>query len=189
MINLCAVLLNKACKILTRLVQFFYPMPQNKELRDLAIREKVRIRKSTDADFNFIISSWLKTYKYSGPHVRKMLDRIYYEAYEPIVKDLIKRSDIYVACLREDPDVIVGYLALERSQDKDVIHFCLIKDLWQKMGVATYLAHAAQPKEITYFTHWTNPIESIVNKIPYLYQPFLISGALNETKVRNSAAG
>lgn len=125
-------------------------------------------------DFNYVISSWLKTFKYSGPHVRRMRDQDYYLAYEPIIKRLITKSDVYVASLREEPDVIVGYLAIERHQDYDVIHFTLVKDLWQKMGVGRYLIEAVEPKFTTYFTHWTSPIQSLINKIPFIYNPFLI---------------
>lgn len=141
----------------------------------VSIKDKVKVRPMGDADFNFIINSWLKTYKYSGPAVKRMLDRVYFETYEPIVKTLIRRSDVYVACLRDDPEIIVGYLAIERTKNHDVIHFCLVKDLWQKMGVATYLIEAADPRPDTYFTHWTNPIQSIINKVTYLFNPFLIT--------------
>lgn len=140
----------------------------------LSIQDKVRIRPMVDSDFNFIINSWLKTYKYSGPHVKRMLDRVYYEFYEPKVKDLIKRSDVYVACLREEPEVIVGYLAIERKDEHDIIHFCLVKDLWQKIGVARYLLEAAAPVHPTFFTHWTSPMQSLINKIDFVYNPFLI---------------
>ena len=146
-------------------------MPPSQEL---AIKDKIKIRPMTEGDFNFVISSWLKSYKYSGTAVRRMIDRVYYDAYEPIVKSLIKRSDVYIACLRSDPDAIVGYLAIERVEDHDIIHYCNIRDIWQKMGIASYLIEAAQPQNMTYFTHWTSPIQSLIHKIPYVYQPFLI---------------
>lgn len=126
------------------------------------------------SDLNFILSSWLKTYKYSGPTVRRMFDRVYYEVYEPKVKELIKRSDVYIASLREDEDVIVGYLAIERLTDRDIIHFCAVKDSWQKMGIARQLIDAARPQPSTYYTHWTSPMVSLSHKIPYIFQPFLI---------------
>lgn len=137
------------------------------------IDQKIKIRAMRDSDFNFIINSWLKTYKYSGPHVRRMLDSLYYEYYEPKVKELIRRSDIYIACLREDEDVIVGYLAIEPKETFDVIHFVLVKDLWQRMGIGHHLLCAAAPKLKTYFSHWTSPMQSLVNKYPFVYNPFL----------------
>lgn len=128
-----------------------------------------------DGDFNFIISSWLKTYKYSGPLVKRMRDRDYYETYEPIVKRMIAKSDMFIACQREEPDIIVGFLAIERHKEHDVIHFTLVKDLWQKIGVGKYLLTAAEPKMKTYFTHWTSPMESLSHKFPqFTFNPFLI---------------
>jgi hypothetical protein len=138
------------------------------------IDDLIRIRTMKASDFNFIINSWLKTYKYSGPHVRRMLDSEYYPAYGPVVETLINRSDVYIACLREDPDVIVGYLAIENKQSHDIIHFALVKELWQKMGVGKYLLTAANPKGLTYFTHWTSPVLSLVNKYNFIFNPFKI---------------
>lgn len=148
-------------------------MPQNHA--DTSLRETILIRPMKDSDFNYVINSWLKTYKYSGPSVRRMRDQDYYPAYEPIVKRLIQSSDVYIASLREEPDVIAGYLSIERHTNHDIIHFLLIKDLWQKMGIARYLIQASDPKHTTYFTHWTSPIESLIHKIPFHYQPFLIT--------------
>lgn len=138
--------------------------------------EKVRIRTMQDKDFNFIINSWLKSYKYSGSAVRRMRDSDYYIAYEPIVKVLIQRSDIYVACLREEPEVILGYIAVEPAEvgTTDVIHYLLVKDLWQRIGIGKYLLQAADPGPQSYFTHWTSPMDSLANKITYRYNPFLI---------------
>jgi hypothetical protein len=134
----------------------------------------IRIRAMKPSDFNFVINSWLKTYKYSGPHVRRMLDSEYYPAYGPVVESLIKRSDVYIAALREDTDVIIGYLALEPHANEDIIHFALVKDVWQKKGIGKLLLTAANPKRKTYFTHWTSPVQSLVTKYDFIYHPFKI---------------
>lgn len=135
------------------------------------IKETLKIRPMDEGDFNFVINSWLKTYKYSGPF-KRVADRIYFDHYEPKVKTLIKKSDVYIACLKEDPAVIIGYLAIERK-GSDIIHFCLVKDLWQKMGVAKYLLETAEPSRHASYTHWTDPMNSLSNKVTYTFNPFL----------------
>jgi hypothetical protein len=136
--------------------------------------DKIRIRAMQPSDFNYVINSWLKTFKYTGPSVQRIRDYEYYQSYEPIVKSLIKRSDVFIACLREEPEIIIGYLAIERQQDLDLIHFVQVKNLWQNIGIGRYLLQAAHPQLITYFTHWTNPVDSLVNKFNFTYNPYLI---------------
>lgn len=139
------------------------------------IIEKIRIRAMIPSDFNYIINSWLKNYKYSGLMVSRMRDKEYYPAYGPIIERLMKRCDVYVACLREDEDVVIGYLAIERKSECDIIHYILIKELWQKMGVGRYLLQAADPKpNCCFITHWTNPVQSLINKFSVIYNPFLV---------------
>lgn len=135
----------------------------------------IQIRVMKDEDLNFVISSWLKSYRYSTD-IQRVRDSEYYDTYQTLVKSMIKRSDVYVACLREDEDVLVGYLAIERK-DFDIIHYVFVKDLWRKIGVAKYLLRAAEPRSGTKFTHWTSPIESISNKYEhFIFNPFLIYG-------------
>jgi len=153
-------------------------MPPN--LDDLI--QKIKIRPMHGGDFNFVINSWLKSFKYSGPMVVRMTDSLYYKAYEPIVKRLITGSNVYIACLRDEPDALVGYLVIEQGLGPDIIHYVLVKDLWQKMGVATYLIKAAEPAPDSLFTHWTNPMNSLINKVTYKYQPFLTGGDHGRTK-------
>lgn len=136
------------------------------------LQELIKVRAVRDTDVNFILNSWLKTYKYSGQSVRRVPDSIYFAHYEPLLKKIIKRSDVYVAALREDEDVIVGYLVIERKAELDFLHWLLVKDLWQRMGVGSLLLRAAEPKVKTRFTHWTNPIDSLANKFPFAYDPF-----------------
>lgn len=126
------------------------------------------------SDFNFVIASWLKTFKATGSGFKQMRDSEYFETYEPIVKDLIKRSDIFIACLREEQDAVVGFLAIERKEERDVLHYILVKDIWKRMGIGRYLLKAADPRPQTRFTHWTSPVQSLLNKFPqFIYNPML----------------
>jgi len=127
-----------------------------------------------DTDLNFVLNSWLKTFKYSGQSVKRVRDSLYYEFYEPLVKRLVAASDVYIACLRDDEDVVVGYLAIERRDDFDVIHFMAVKQPFQRMGVGHFLLRAAEPRQRTFFTHWTEPCNSLVNKFPFTFNPFLL---------------
>lgn len=137
--------------------------------------EKIKIRPMADGDTAFVMSSWLKNYKYSGLAVSRMRDSEYFTSYQPIVEKLVTISDIYVASLREDTDVIIGYLAIQRLTESDIIHYIFVKEHWRKVGIARLLINAAAPKSTTYFTHWTDPMNSLSSKNPhFIYNPLKI---------------
>lgn len=50
----------------------------------------------------------------------------------------MQRHDVYVrvCCLREDPDVILGYAICEGDH---ILHYVHVKEAWRKFGIATSL--------------------------------------------------
>ena len=105
-----------------------------------------------DDDRAYVISSWLNSYAEVGRRQR-VVDRaskdvldeggefrgtqrsVYFALYEPIVKQLLARSTVAVATLPENPDVVLGWMAIE----DDVLHYLLVKPRWRKLGIAKWL--------------------------------------------------
>ncbi len=110
------------------------------------------LRAMREADRNYILSSWIKSYasrsldaRDYGAHRRE-----FYDDYAPVVRDLLARSQIIVACLREEPDVVVGWAAIEG----DALHYVLVKPRWRRLGVARWMLtdFAALPVVVTHRT-------------------------------------
>lgn len=87
-------------------------------------------------DRNYILSSWTRSYAGRAREAREYatLDA-FYEDYGPIVSALLDRSRVLVAALKEDPDIIVGWLAIE----DETLHYALVKPRWRKLGVARWM--------------------------------------------------
>ncbi len=98
------------------------------------------VRPYTDDDRDFVVSSWLFSFARSsygmscGAHVASALpghtrrperpawDRFWAE-HEPIVRDLVLRSEVHIACDPEAPHVVWGWACTT----DDTVHYVLAK--------------------------------------------------------------
>ncbi len=112
--------------------------------------EKIcKIRNYENSDESFIVSTFL-TGLYHGNEFFNIMDKkIFLRNYRPIIKTILRRREVKMACLREDPDVILGYSIL--SKDFLVIDWVYVKAKWRKFGIAKLLL-PKYPKQYTHFT-------------------------------------
>lgn len=87
-----------------------------------------------DEDRNYVLSSWLRSYA-EGPEFRGIARGTYFALYEPVVKDILARSVVAIATLPEQPDVVIGWMAIE----DEALHYALVKPRWRKLGIARWL--------------------------------------------------
>jgi hypothetical protein len=74
---------------------------------------------------------------------------------------------IKVACLKEDPNVILGYSVC--SADEKAIVWCFVKSAWRRQGIGKSLL----PSSAVYATHLTETGKMLMNKMPGLaFNPF-----------------
>ena len=135
--------------------------------------DKITIRPMVPLDLNFILSTWLKSYKYSSDMVRRMRDEEYFKTYEPMLKEIIANSSPLIACLTAESDVILGYMIRQYQAEANCIHYCFVKESWRKLGIFKMLLKAADFQGKVYFSHWTAPVNSLTNKYPdFIYNPY-----------------
>jgi GNAT superfamily N-acetyltransferase len=105
------------------------------------------LREMVADDRNYVLSSWLRSYA-EGPEFRSLARPVYFALYEPVVQQLIDRSFVYVACLSDARDVILGWAAV----DKDALHYVLVKPRWRGHGIMHKLLSDTGDLPMT-FTH------------------------------------
>lgn len=87
--------------------------------------------------------------------------------YKKVGEGLINNAQIKVACLPDDPDIILGYAIL--SPDSTTLHWCFVKSAWRKQGIMKEIL----PKSITSYTHFTELSQSLKYKLPNaIFNPF-----------------
>jgi len=114
---------------------------------------KVKIREFSDLDFIFIkkswSSSWLEKQTFSMP--REWMEK----AISALQNDLIQRSSIFVLCLDEDPEMIIGYIVAEPL--KRQLHWVYVKYSYRRLGFGKQLMDVVFDNfdSAIYVTHWT----------------------------------
>lgn len=159
----------------------------------IAKKDLVSIRPGVESDLSFIYSTFMKSL-YFGNTLQKKVDgapwhpnhaelkiirrapfdlfsqireETFYQNYQKVIERLIRKPgvQVFIACLKEDPDVILGYSIFQPK----ILHFVFVKDVWRRIGLARDLI----PPDIEYLTHLTKVGRSIAPK-QWEYNPFLI---------------
>lgn len=97
-------------------------------------KDLISIRKIAEADKNFIYSTWLDGVYY-GNDLYKTADKIQFKnKYKKFLYKVMENSktEVQIACLKDDPDIILGYAVFEGS----TLHFVYVKAAWRKIGLA-----------------------------------------------------
>jgi GNAT superfamily N-acetyltransferase len=100
---------------------------------DLQWRE---FRPEDPTEYNYVLSSWLRSYAESGDEFRQVPRATYFAVYEPVVKQLLDRSTVAIAWDSELPGTVLGYLVLE---GEDLLHYFHTKRRFRRMGVGRWM--------------------------------------------------
>jgi hypothetical protein len=100
----------------------------------------VLIRDARKGDVNFLLDSWLKSWRKSKFSGVVGNDR-YFETTRAVIENLVARGAKFkVACLESDEDSILGWINYEKLKSgEDCVHYLYVKDPYLKMGVADRL--------------------------------------------------
>lgn len=138
---------------------------------------EISIRDFNSNDLNFILSKWLKNYKFSSRFTKKIKADIFYKWHHMIVQNILGRgtASVLIANPTDEPDVNLGFICFEQSDSK-IIHYIFVKPEFRNFGIGKRLYLAAMGDNSTgYFTHWTYPVDTLELKIPNLtYDPYRI---------------
>lgn len=132
--------------------------------------ELVAIRDYLPSDKNFIYASWLRGIYYGDSWLSLMKKDIFMATYHKVIENLLDSPGVQVkvACLKEDPEVILGYAVLSKAAP--VLHFVFVKAAWRSIGIAKSLV----PADTKIVTNLTKSGLAIMRKYPSVsYNPLL----------------
>jgi GNAT superfamily N-acetyltransferase len=125
------------------------------------------IRPYKTEDKSFILATFLRGIYFGDSWFSLVPKDIFMINYAKIAEALLSRSYVAVACLTEDPDVILGYSML--SRDAKVVHFIFVKKAFRNQGIGKALV----PEGLEFVTHLTNQGRSLMHRYPgVVFNPF-----------------
>lgn len=131
-------------------------------------KDLIEIRNMYLDDWNFILATWLKGLRYGNSWFGLIEPTVYYENYQKLIERILQSGStvVKVACLKESPDVILGYSVSHGTS----LDWIFVKSRWRLIGIAKSLV----PDGVTTVSHLTEVGKSILKKRPTLtFNPFL----------------
>lgn len=117
---------------------------------------EIGIREFAPGDEAFVYETWLKGAKRACYDFKRVRDSVYYPRQHDVVERALNRSRVLVAHPAGDPDTILGYVVAEPTRTPAVIHWCFVRLVWRRFGIASRLIEAAVPDpNRCAFTYWT----------------------------------
>jgi GNAT superfamily N-acetyltransferase len=101
-------------------------------------------------------------------HHRPIRDRILYER---------GNATVIVCCSKEDPWLIIAWIAVEQLDDSLTIHYVYVKEAFKGLGIARRLVNMVSKGDVIYFTHLTDKMSKIAKARRdhrYKYVPHLV---------------
>lgn len=132
-----------------------------------------KTRPAKESDFNFIISTWLRSYRHASYFAKRITDKVYYKYQNEICKQLLSKAIVWVACDKEDENVIYAYTVIDPNSL--CVHFMYTKSAFRQLGLAKSLINESKiPYKELQFSYWTKDSNWIIEKYPELtYNPYL----------------
>lgn len=124
------------------------------------------VRDWVESDKSIILASWLNGLRYGNDWFSLIDSKAYFYTYHTILETLLSRPEtqIKIACLKDDPEVVLGYAVFTGNR----LDWVFVKKAWRNIGIANQLV----PDNIQVVTHVTKPGKAIMLKRKYVFNPF-----------------
>jgi GNAT superfamily N-acetyltransferase len=136
---------------------------------------KIQKRELKESDRDFVFSSWLFSFKGASPFAKRIRGKDFYKNHQKVIENIIERPTLMtcVACLEDDPDVILGFIIWEQDQGTVSVHYIFVKEIYRGNGVGAFLWEEIPKKEVIYASHLTYPVVKFFNQNESLhYDPY-----------------
>jgi len=104
----------------------------------MSIGPKKLIRSPKQVDENFILSSYLKSFRCSNDNIR-MTNDIYFYNFKKCINNLIKTARVAVLCDVNDEDLVYGYCIYDTYDEILILHYVYVRYTFRKLGFARFL--------------------------------------------------
>lgn len=133
--------------------------------------DKWLIREAKHSDISFIYATWLNSYHYDS-WTKSIAKSVFFDNYKRIIDELLLNSQVKVACVPADQDIILGYMVSE----PDFIHYAFVKEAFRGFGIAKSLLidSGFSPDDMIVITHRTKKLMDLTgHKNNLIYNPFI----------------
>lgn len=111
------------------------------------------VRKAIEADLPLVLTDWRKDYyEHALGFSKGMSETTFNHFHSILIKSILARSALLVACDPDEPSVVFGWICWEPG----VLHFVMVKRKFRKCGIGSALLAATDLGTEFYFSHLTH---------------------------------
>jgi GNAT superfamily N-acetyltransferase len=123
---------------------------------DSELTSLIEFRPVQPADVRFVVDSWLRSYRMS-PWAGVIPNHRWFDVMHESVSELLARgAKLLVACNKDAPDQILGWVCHEKVRGGTCIHFVYTKEIVRRRGVASeLLRHVTSENDERFYTFRT----------------------------------
>lgn len=114
------------------------------------------------------MATWLRGLYYGDTWYKDIPKDIFMKNYHDVLDHIMSNATIKIACLKEEPDVILGYVLT--NNDGLTLHWIFAKTVWRKIGIAKSLL-IVKPTAVTHISK----LGKAIMPPSCVYNPFLIT--------------
>jgi GNAT superfamily N-acetyltransferase len=132
------------------------------------------MRRATEADLNFIVSGWVRSYRGASWQYLEIPSNIYWDAEEAKIKRVLQNSLTWILTSKDDPAQYFGFICFVCAAESNILHYVYVKKAFRSFGFATKMIedHLRMPdRQCTYLTR---NFAGIHKKMEFTYNPYLI---------------
>jgi hypothetical protein len=137
----------------------------------------ITVRDYVPGDHSFVMATWLRGLYYGDSWFSAIPKSIFMANYHAALERLLSGpSRVRIACLKDSPDVILGYVVTRKmaigTEVIDVLDWVFVKAAWRRIGIAKLLV----PQTTRACTHLTRSGLAIMKaKMPQVvFNPFIV---------------
>lgn len=134
----------------------------------------MQTRLANQNDFNFIASSYLKSYR-NSPEAQHLINEIYWDTYRERLRKMLVSGDVTIASNGQADNDILGYVITGQPQHGvSVIHYVYMKYPARYKGTAEALIKSAVPEfgsRMVLCTHTAKYFRELQEKYKLIYNP------------------
>ena len=153
-------------------VRVVYPTDRNEEQIGILLRKP----EPDDRAIRFVLDSWCKTVAAEPPwdfatprHTPPLPHPLLIYEHDTILKKIIHKSTITLACDPDDPDTVWGYVC----SDGELLHFIYVKSAFRGFGIGGCLLRSAGiPKGRMMISHRTESLFVAFPNIRFYWNPY-----------------
>lgn len=126
------------------------------------VNDLYNIRPARADDVNFILATWLRGAYYGDSWFSLVPKDIFMQQFKRIISSLLINPNVKtsVACLKEDPAVILGYSVV--SKNDETVIWVFVKKAWREQGIGRSLLPPA-PRYVMLLTEMG---KMLLSKLP-----------------------